>query len=107
MHGDFSFGRHKFYISLAVIDRHVKDLIKLGKKFSQRVYKRYSGYPGGLTEIPFEKMRDTFPERIISEAVRRMLPKNRMQDKMMKRLRVVKGSEHPHAAQKPIKIDLK
>jgi large subunit ribosomal protein L13 len=78
-----------------------------GRKAKEKKYQRFSGYPGGLREVSFEKMQELHPERIISEAVRRMMPTNKLRDKAMKRLRVFKGNKHPHAAQKPIPLELK
>jgi large subunit ribosomal protein L13 len=77
-----------------------------GRKAGVKQYKNYSGWPGGLRIQTFEEVLEKDPERIIRDAVKRMLPKNRMQAKMMKRLRVVKGGEHKHAAQKPIPLKL-
>lgn len=90
-----------------VIVINAKCIRVTGRKVKQKVYRRYTGYPGGLKEISFERMREEHPERILSEAVRRMLPKNRLAVKMLKRLRVFAGSEHSHAAQKPIPVELK
>jgi len=77
-----------------------------GKKEAQKVYRRYSGYPGGLKEIPFEKMMERKPEEVIRLAVRRMLPKSRLGSRMIKKLKVYRGSEHPHAAHKPVALDV-
>jgi large subunit ribosomal protein L13 len=72
-----------------------------GRKAETKTYDHYSGYPGGRRVITFEKMKALHPEKIISEAVRRMLPDNRMRDRMMKRLYVYQDGKHPHQAQKP------
>jgi len=72
-----------------------------GKKAQQKVYQRYSGYPGGLKEIKYADMQQKHPDRIIRLAVQRMIPKNRLGRKMIKKLKVYKGPEHPHEAQKP------
>lgn len=78
------------------------DKIKVtGRKPSQKIYKRYSGYPGGLRTKPMEKMMQERPGRVFFHAVKGMLPKNRLGRKMIKKLRVYAGSEHPHLAQKP------
>lgn len=73
----------------------------------QMKYYRYSGYPGGLRETTFERQMRKRPERTFHAAVRRMLPKNRLGRKMLKKLHVYAGSEHPHQAQKPepLKVD--
>lgn len=77
-----------------------------GLKSMQKVYKRYSGYPGGLKEIPYAKMLEEHPERIIEHAVRGMMPKNTLGRAMMKKLKVYAGSEHPHGAQQPVELSL-
>ncbi len=70
-----------------------------GKKAEQKVYKRHSQYPGNLKEIPYARMLERTPERIIELAVRGMLPKNKLGRKMLSRLKVYDGPEHPHMAQ--------
>jgi len=70
-----------------------------GAKAQQKIYKRYSQYPGTLKEIPYERMQERFPERIIEMAVKGMLPKNKLGRRMLKRLKVYGGPEHSHAAQ--------
>ncbi len=77
-----------------------------GKKWQQKVYYRHSGYPGGLKAITAERMRQTHPERLIQLAVKRMLPKNKLGRRMLKRLKVYAGEAHPHSAQKPQPLDL-
>lgn len=77
-----------------------------GLKAMQKVYKRYSGYPDGLKEIPYAKMLEEHPERIIGHAVRGMMPKNKLGRAMMKKLKVYAGSEHPHGAQQPAELSL-
>ena len=72
-----------------------------GRKEQDKVYRRYSGYPGGLKEINVAKLRATRPERIIEEAIVGMLPKTRLGKRMAGNLRVYRGPQHPHAAQKP------
>mgnify|MGYP003302937172 FL=1 len=77
-----------------------------GNKEEQKEYQRYSGYRGGLKRFTAEEMRASHPERMISEAVWGMLPKNNIARKMMTRLKVFAGAEHTHAAQKPVEIKL-
>ena len=72
-----------------------------GNKENAKEYQRYSGYRGGLKRIPFATVRENHPERIIMSAVKGMLPKNRLGTKLLTKLKVYKGSEHPHAAQQP------
>jgi large subunit ribosomal protein L13 len=69
-----------------------------GNKRKQKLYYRHSGYPGGLKSINLEKLSQTEPTRVIEYAVKGMLPKNRLRDGMMKRLRVYVGEVHPHPA---------
>ncbi len=78
-----------------------------GKKLKQKVYTRYSGYPGGLKEIPAEKMLATHPERVLEHAVKGMLPKGPLGRRLFKRLKVYAGPTHPHQAQKPEKLEVK
>jgi large subunit ribosomal protein L13 len=76
--------------------------IKLtGSKELKKTYKRYSGYPSGLREIPFLRMKDRNPERIIEHAVKGMLPKNILGRSLMNKLKIYPGNEHPHQAQSP------
>ncbi|MCZ6792255.1 MAG: 50S ribosomal protein L13 [Planctomycetota bacterium] len=72
-----------------------------GKKESGKVYRRYTGHPGGLVETTLSEMRAGKPAKVIELAVRRMLPKNKLGRRMFKRLRVYAGAEHKHSAQKP------
>jgi large subunit ribosomal protein L13 len=77
-----------------------------GKKEDQKVYQRYSGYRGGLKEVPVATVRERHPERMIQLAVKGMLPKNTLSRKLASRLKVYAGAEHPHEAQNPRKIEL-
>jgi large subunit ribosomal protein L13 len=72
-----------------------------GKKAEQKEYFRHSGYMGGERLIPFRRMIERYPERVIRLAVKGMLPKNTLGRHMLKKLKVYGGSEHPHAPQKP------
>ena len=73
-----------------------------GKKASQKLYRRHSGRPGGMKIEKFETLRDRIPERIIEQAVKGMLPHNSLGRQQFKKLKVYKGSEHPHEAQNPV-----
>ena len=77
-----------------------------GGKELKKVYYRHSGYPGGIKEMPFERMIAERPERVVEKAVRGMLPKNRLGRQMGGKLRVYAGPEHNNAAQKPIPLRL-
>ena len=72
-----------------------------GNKEKDKTYFRHSGYPGGVTQINLRKVRQVFPERIITNAVKGMLPHNRLGRKLLTHLKVYSGEEHPHAAQQP------
>jgi len=70
-----------------------------GKKAEQKLYHSHSGYPGGLKTINLERLMETHPTRVIEHAVKGMLPHNRLGAKMLKKLKVYAGEEHPHLAQ--------
>lgn len=75
-------------------------------KPAQKIYKNYSGYPSGQKETPLAEMLATKPEKVITEAVRRMLPKSRLGASMLTKLKVYAGPEHPHQAQQPQPLEL-
>lgn len=77
-----------------------------GNKALQKEYWRYSGYLGGLKTESFQEAMEKHPERVIEHAVKGMLPKNTLGRQQFSKLKVYAGSEHPHAAQNPQKIDL-
>lgn len=77
-----------------------------GNKELQKVYQRYSGYNGGLKTISYRRMINEKPEEIILHAVKGMLPKNILGRQIFRKLHVYAGENHPHAAQKPMKISL-
>lgn len=77
-----------------------------GKKAQTKEYDYYTQYPGGHKYVSFAEMMARKPERVVELAVRRMMPKNKLGRKMMKKLKVYRGSEHEHQAQKPEKIEL-
>ena len=72
-----------------------------GNKATQKVYKRFSGYPSGQKETRYDKMLELSPKHIVRHAVKGMLPKNKLGALMIKRLKLYVGSEHPHVAQQP------
>ena len=72
-----------------------------GRKLTGKVYRWHSGYIGGLREVTADKMLKTHPERVVEWAVQGMLPKGRLGRAMAKKLKVYRGTDHPHAAQKP------
>ena len=78
------------------------DKIKVsGKKEEDKSYFRHSGYPGGITQISLKKVRQVYPEKIIMNAVKGMLPHNRLGRKLLTHLKVYSGELHPHTAQQP------
>lgn len=77
-----------------------------GRKFNQKKYYRHSGHPGGLKVTDFSDMIKDKPERVITIAVKGMLPHNRLGRAILKHLKVYRGTEHPHEAQQPEKLEL-
>lgn len=77
-----------------------------GKKETDKIYWRHSGYPGGIKQSNVATMRETHPERIIEKAVKGMLPRNSLGRAMYRKLKVYAGTEHPHAAQQPITLEI-
>jgi len=78
-----------------------------GRKDAQKVYRRFTGYPGGLVETGAEKVRATRPTRMIEDAIFGMLPKTKLGKQMYRKLKVYAGDKHPHAAQKPAGLTVK
>lgn len=76
-----------------------------GKKLDQKFYYRHSGYPGGLKKTSYRELMEKRPEFALMEAVRRMLPKNKLGSKMLKKLRVYSGAEHKQTAQQPQTVE--
>lgn len=76
-----------------------------GRKLDQRSKQRFSKYPGGLKIIPFRRVLATHPERLVEDAVKRMLPKGRLGRQMITKLKVYAGPEHPHQAQQPVGLN--
>lgn len=77
-----------------------------GNKEKDKTYFRHSGYPGSTTFTDLNHLRRTYPERIIENAVKGMLPKNKLGRVIMKHLKVYVGADHPHSAQEPKQLDL-
>ena len=78
-----------------------------GRKLTDKMYRWHTGYIGGLREVTAGTMLKAHPERVVEWAVQGMLPKNRLGRAMAKKLKVYRGSDHPHAAQKPVALELK
>jgi len=77
-----------------------------GRKEDQKIYRQHSGFEGGLREERARVVRQRKPERLVEEAVRGMLPKTKLGDAMYRKLKVYAGPDHPHAAQKPSKLEV-
>lgn len=77
-----------------------------GKKWEQKKYYWHTGYPGGIKSITAEDLAKKKPEEIVRKAVWGMLPKNKMQDKLISRLKVYTGTEHPHVSQQPENLEV-
>ncbi|MGH2739502.1 MAG: 50S ribosomal protein L13 [Actinomycetota bacterium] len=77
-----------------------------GEKAQKKVYQRHTQYPGGLREVPFERMIAERPERVVEKAIQGMLPKTRLGRQMAGKLKVYAGPEHPHDSQKPTPLRL-
>ncbi len=78
-----------------------------GNKETDKIYYHHTGFPGGIKDATLAEVRERAPERIIENAVKGMLPKNKLQAERMKRLRIFAGSEHDHTAQTPEKVEVK
>jgi large subunit ribosomal protein L13 len=89
-----------------VIVINAEKIVLTGKKETDKVYRSHSLYPGGLKQRAARFVRAEKPERMIEEAVWGMLPKNKIGRKMLKKLKVYRGTDHPHEAQKPEKLEL-
>lgn len=89
-----------------IIVINANKVVFTGAKLDKKIYTRYSGYQGGLKEIKARDMLQKRPERVIERAVWGMLPKNRLGRKLIRRLKVYAGSNHPHQAQKPVDMEL-
>jgi large subunit ribosomal protein L13 len=78
-----------------------------GRKETQKIYRRHSGYPGGLTETSARRVRETRPVRLVEEAIQGMLPKTKLGKQMYRKLQVYAGPKHPHQAQKPVDMTVR
>lgn len=87
-----------------VVVINAKKVRLTGKKLENKTYQRFTGYPGGLKIIPVEEMLEKHPDRVIRLAVRRMLPKTKLGERMLEKLKIYGGPEHPHAAQRPVEL---
>jgi len=81
-------------------------VVLTGLKAEQKVYRRYTGFPGGLREESFRRLIERRPEKVIEEAIKGMLPKSKLGRQMGTKLKVYKGADHPHLAQQPQPADI-
>ena len=89
-----------------VIVINAEKILVTGNKENQKMYFKHTGYPGGTSEISLSHLRQKNPAKIIKNAVRGMLPHNRLGRKIINHLKVYKGERHPHSAQKPETLKL-
>ncbi len=89
-----------------VIVINASNVVLTGNKLDDKMYYNHSGYPGGLRERTARTMKENYPVEMMERAVKGMLPKGRLGRQMYKKLFVYAGSEHPHAAQKPVEMKL-
>ncbi len=89
-----------------VVVVNAEKVVVTGKKAEQKVYRRHSGYPGGMKETSYARMMERRPEEILRRAVYGMMPKTRLARRQMGKLKIYAGAEHPHAAQNPQKLEV-
>lgn len=89
-----------------IIVINAEKIVVTGNKSKDKVYEHYTGYPGGLKAVTFEKLLAKFPTRVFEKAVKRMLPKNPLGYAMFRKLKVYAGTQHPHMAQQPQLLDI-
>lgn len=77
-----------------------------GNKLDEKIYYRHSGYPGGIKEVRLKELLEKDATKVIEHSVRGMLPKNKLLDGRLQRLKVYEGSEHPHEAQQPKELEV-
>jgi len=105
-------GKHKPEFSPSVdagdhvVVVNAEKVVVTGRKAETKVYRRYTGYPGGLRDVPYRRMLAKHPERILEIAVRGMLPKNKLGRAQFKKLKVYAGPEHRHEAQNPTALEV-
>ena len=85
---------------------NARNIKMTGNKLEQKILYKHTGYPGGLKSSTFSEIIEKNPENVILKAVKGMLPKNKLSNSMISKLKVYEGDNHPHAGQNPIKIEL-
>jgi large subunit ribosomal protein L13 len=89
-----------------VVVINAKEVVMTGRKAEQKFYQTYSRHPGGQRSVSYGELREKKPEMLLEVAIRRMLPKNDLSRRMMKKLKVYPGADHPHASQQPQALTL-
>lgn len=89
----------------AVVITNASKVVLTGRKAEQKTLRRWSGYPGGLKVQSYGELLESNPERLVTAAIVRMLPRGRLGRKLARNLRVFAGAEHDHTAQQPLKLD--
>ncbi len=84
-----------------VVVTNADKILLTGRKTEAKIYRRHTGYPGGLKSVRAKDLSAKYPERLVEEAVRGMLPKSKLGRKQLKKLKVYRGASHPHEAQRP------
>jgi large subunit ribosomal protein L13 len=90
-----------------VVVVNAEKVVVTGRKAEQKVYRRHSGYPGGLKTTTYEQMMERRPTEILRKAVKGMMPKNRLARQQLRKLKIYAGPEHPHAAQNPQELEVR
>ena len=90
-----------------VVVVNAEKVVVTGTKAEQKVYRRHSGYPGGMKETSYGRMMERRPEEILRRAVYGMMPKTRLARQQLRKLKIYAGSDHPHVAQNPQKLEVK
>jgi len=89
-----------------VIVINADKVVLTGRKLDQKKYYRHSGYPGGIKETTYRELMEKKPDFVVRKAITGMLPKNSLGRKMLRKLKVYAGPDHPHTAQKPVKYEM-
>lgn len=89
-----------------IVVTNADKVVVTGRKFKEKMYYHHTGHPGGIKAVSFDKLQAKNPARIIERAVKGMLPKNPLGRDMYRKLKIYAGTEHPHEAQQPKKLDI-
>jgi large subunit ribosomal protein L13 len=90
-----------------VVVINAERVVVTGRKAEQKVYRRHSGYPGGMKETSYARMMERKPTEILRKAVYGMMPKTRLARQQFRKLKIYAGPEHPHAAQNPQRLEVR